>query len=94
MDPLFKASDGSIYRLISARILCQKVVWNGNRVIDPTHVERIREGLKGDISLLNSNPFRVALIKDEDGNEMHYTIAKKDLLKYTKRHVPHILCGK
>lgn len=74
MDPLFKASDGSIYRLISARILCQKVVWNGNRVIDPTHVERIREGLKGDISLLNSNPFRVALIKDEDGNEMHYII--------------------
>ena len=38
------------------------------------HVDRIREGLKGNIPLLNSNPFRLALIKDENGVEMRYII--------------------
>jgi hypothetical protein len=71
---VFVAADGSIYRLFSAKTLSQTPVWKGNRVIDMGHVDRIREGLKGNIPLLNSNPFRLALIKDENGVEMRYII--------------------
>lgn len=63
-----------MYLVIPARSLAQYDVWKGNRVIDMTHVDRIREGLKGNIHLLNSNPFRLALIKDEEGTEMRYII--------------------
>jgi hypothetical protein len=71
---VFVAADGSQYRLFSAKTLSQTPVWKGNRVIDMGHVDRIREGLKGNIQILNSNPFRLALIKDEDGVEMRYII--------------------
>jgi hypothetical protein len=71
---LFKASDGSIYRSMSARTLSQTPVWKGNRVIDSTHVDRIREGLKGDVQLLNSNPFRLAFIKEDEDVVVRYII--------------------
>ena len=71
---LFKASDGSIYRSMSARALSQTPVWKGNRVIDSTHVDRIREGLKGDVKLLNSNPFRLAFIKEDEDIVVRYII--------------------
>jgi hypothetical protein len=70
---LFNTSDGSSYCSYSAKTLSQTPVWKGNRVIDMTHVDRIREGLKGHIQLLNSNPFRVAFIKEED-KEVIYII--------------------
>ena len=70
----FKTTDDSLYLVIPARSFAQYPVWKGNRVIDMTHVDRIREGLKGNIPLLNSNPFRLALIKDEDGVDMRYII--------------------
>jgi hypothetical protein len=70
----FKTTDDSLYLIIPARSFAQYDVWKGNRVIDMGHVDRIREGLKGNIPLLNSNPFRLALIKDENGVEMRYII--------------------
>ena len=70
----FKTTDDSLYLVIPARTFAQYHVWKGNRVIDMGHVDRIREGVKGNIPLLNSNPFRLALIKDEDGIEMRYII--------------------
>jgi len=71
---VFVAADGSMYRLFSARTLSQTPVWKGNRVIDMTHVDRIREGLKGNISLLNSNPFRLAFVKEDEDIVMRYII--------------------
>ena len=59
---------------MSARTLSQIPVWKGNRVIDSTHVDRIREGLKGDVQLLNSNPFRLAFIKEDNDVVTRYII--------------------
>ena len=74
MATLFQSTDGSVYKLMSAKTLSQILVWKGNRVIDMTHVDRIREGIKGNIQLLNSNPFRLAFVKDGDDIVMRYII--------------------
>jgi hypothetical protein len=71
---LFNASDGSKYRIVTARWLSQVPVWKGNRVIDMTHVDRIREGLKGNIPLLNANPFRLAFVKEDNDVVTRYII--------------------
>jgi hypothetical protein len=71
---MFSASDGSQYRIVSARLFCQIPVWHGNRVIDEDHVQKIREGLKNNISLLNSNPYRIALMTEEDGTAKQWII--------------------
>lgn len=71
---LFNASDGSKYRIVTARWLSQVPVWKGNRVIDMTHVDRIREGLKGNIPLLNANPFRLAFVKEDNDIVTRYII--------------------
>jgi hypothetical protein len=71
---LFNASDGSKYRIVTARWLSQVAVWKGNRVIDMTHVDRIREGLKGNIPLLNANPFRLAFVKEDNDIVTRYII--------------------
>jgi hypothetical protein len=74
MTDLFRTTDGSLYRVVSAKWLSNVPVWKGNRVIDMTHVDRIREGLKGNIPLLNSNPFRLAFIKEDDEVVAKYII--------------------
>jgi hypothetical protein len=74
MADLFKSTDGSLYRIVSAKWLSSLPVWKGNRVIDLSHVDRIREGLKGNIPLLNSNPFRLAFIKEDDEVVAKYII--------------------
>ena len=71
---VFKATDGSIYKVVSGRWLSQIPVWKGNRVIDMGHVDRIREGLKGNVQLLNSNPFRLAFVKEDDDIVAKYII--------------------
>lgn len=65
---LFTSADGSGYKVLSARGLSQLPIWNGNRLIDLDHVKRIRESVHGNIKSLNMNPFRVAVIKQEDGS--------------------------
>jgi len=71
---MFSASDGSHYQIASARWLSQIPVWRGNRVIDMTHVEKIRQGIRTNIPLLNSNPYRIAVITEEDGTVKQYII--------------------
>jgi len=74
MADLFRSTDGSLYRVVNAKWLSNVPVWKGNRVIDMGHVDRIREGLKGNIPLLNSNPFRLAFIKEDDEVVAKYII--------------------
>jgi len=74
MASVFTSSDGSTYKSVSAAWLADKEIWKGNRVIDMDHVERIREGINGNITLLNGNPYRLAFIKQEDGSEKPYII--------------------
>ena len=42
---LFTLSDGSIYRSISSRDLIAIPTWKGNRVVDATHVETIKQAV-------------------------------------------------
>jgi hypothetical protein len=65
---IFTTADGSAYKVLSARGLSQLPIWGGNRLIDMDHVRRIRESLNGNIKLLNLNPFRVGVIKQEDNS--------------------------
>jgi hypothetical protein len=71
---MFITSDNSHYKIISARLFCQIPVWRGNRVIDEDHVRKIREGLKNNVSLLNSSPYRIALMTEEDGTAKQWII--------------------
>jgi hypothetical protein len=71
---MFITSDNSHYKIISARLFSQIPVWRGNRVIDEDHVRKIREGLKNNISLLNSSPYRIALMIEEDGTPKQWII--------------------
>lgn len=64
---MFVTADSSHYRSVSARLFSQLPIWRGNRVIDEDHVRKIREGIHGNIFLLNSNPYRIAIIVEEDG---------------------------
>lgn len=65
---MFVSTDNSHYKVLPARIFCQIPIWRGNRVIDEDHVKKIEEGIRGNILLLNSNPYRIAIITEEDGS--------------------------
>ena len=65
---MFVSADNSHYKVLPAKIFCQIPIWRGNRVIDEDHVKKIEEGIRGNIVLLNSNPYRIAIITEEDGS--------------------------
>jgi hypothetical protein len=65
----FISEDGCRYVTMSAREFSKIPIWNGNRLIDEGHVDRIRESLHGNIKLLNSNLYRIILTKNEDGTD-------------------------
>lgn len=89
MTDLFKSTDGSLYRVVGAKWLSSIPVWKGNRVIDMGHVDRIREGLKGNIPLLNSNPFRLAFIKEDDEVVAKYIIDGQHRHHLLKEYFQH-----
>ena len=89
MTDLFKSTDGSLYRVVAAKWLSSLPVWKGNRVIDMGHVDRIREGLKGNIPLLNSNPFRLAFIKEDDEVVAKYIIDGQHRHHLLKEYFQH-----
>jgi hypothetical protein len=66
MNDLFVCSDGSRVRSKSAKWLSKLPIWNGNRLIDPDHVKNIKESLKGNVSQLNLNVFRIVVVPQED----------------------------
>lgn len=70
---LFTATDQSFFKTYSARALSQISVWNGNRVIDLDHIHRIKDAMHS-IKHLNINPFRIALIKNEEGPRSRFII--------------------
>lgn len=70
MNDLFVCSDGSRLRSKSAKWLSKLPIWNGNRLIDPEHVKNIKESLRGNISHLNLNVFRIVVVPQEDGDNL------------------------
>jgi hypothetical protein len=63
---MFQSSDGSSWKIIPASRLSAIEIWKGNRVLDESHVARISESLHGEIEKVNLNPFRIAVIHEEE----------------------------
>ena len=64
---MFQSSDGSSWKIIPASRLSAIEIWKGNRVLDESHVARISESLHGEIEKVNLNPFRIAVIHEDEG---------------------------
>lgn len=63
-EPLHKLHDGSSVRLIQAKELIRIPIWNGNRIINQTHVDKLKASIK-DIKALDFG-FRVVSLAVED----------------------------
>ncbi len=64
---MFKSSDGAVWQQMSARIVSQVPIWNGNRTLDLAHKAQIKENLGSKYEALNINPYRLAQLNNEDG---------------------------
>ena len=62
---IFKSSDGSEWSVSSAREVSNIPVWQGNRVIDRNHANTIENSVQHCIKSLDTNPFRIARIKED-----------------------------
>lgn len=73
MSTVFTSTDGSVYKVLSAKVLSEYPVWKGNRILDEIHVTNIKQTMK-DVKLLNMNPFRIAALKDDENVVHRYII--------------------
>lgn len=73
MSTVFTSTDGSVYKVLSAKVLSEYPVWKGNRILDEIHVTNIKQTMK-DVKLLNMNPFRIAALKDDENIVHRYII--------------------
>jgi hypothetical protein len=71
---VFESSDGSKFKILSARELSTLPIWGGNRVLDEEHVKRIKQTVGANVHRLNLNPFRIAGVIQEDGTCVSYII--------------------
>lgn len=73
MASVFTSTDGSVYKVLSAKLLSEYPIWKGNRILDEIHVTNIKQNMK-DVKLLNMNPFRIAALKDDENVVHRYII--------------------
>jgi hypothetical protein len=66
-------TDGSQLFTISARALSLIPIWKGNRIVDLTHVQQIKDSIKGCINLLDSG---YKIIKYTDDSDITYEDSK------------------
>lgn len=57
--------DGSRLRSIPASELIEIPIWNGNRIIDYSHVQKIKDGIRGNVERLDFG-YRIAKITEMD----------------------------
>lgn len=57
--------DGSRLRTMGARELVEIPIWKGNRIIDMVHVQKIKDGIRGNVQKLDFS-YRVARITETD----------------------------
>ena len=77
-------SDGSVLKKIKAKELVGIPVWKGNRFIDLSHANKIKEAVGNNIENLDSSIFRIVKYKDGDvtqkflvdGQHRQYVIKK------------------
>ena len=57
--------DGSALKVINAKELVRIPVWHGNRIIDISHVQKIKKGINGNVQKLD-NGYRIVTYKEKD----------------------------
>jgi hypothetical protein len=87
--------DGSRLRTLGAKELIEIPIWKGNRIIDMVHVQRIKDGIRGNVQKLEFS-YRVARITEMDagGNPitMSYVIDGQHRHKVLCDHYKENLC--
>lgn len=87
--------DGSRLRTMGARELIEIPIWKGNRIIDMSHVQKIKDGIRGNVQRLDFS-YRVARITETDagGNPvtMSYVIDGQHRHKVLCDHYKENLC--
>lgn len=66
--------DGSRLRAIGARELIEIPIWKGNRIIDMVHVQKIKDGIRGNVQKLDFS-YRVARITEVDAGGNSITMS-------------------
>lgn len=66
MEFLHSYNDGSCLYRMSARSLCQIPIWKGNRIIDPAHVQQLKNSIGENIVMLDSG-YKIIRYEEEDG---------------------------
>jgi hypothetical protein len=66
--------DGSRLRSIPASELIEIPIWNGNRIIDYTHVQKIKDGIRGNVERLDFG-YRIARITEMDAGFNPVTVS-------------------
>ena len=64
---LHKLSDGSSLRIMGAKELIRIPIWKGNRIIDQSHVDTIKNSIKGNVRALDFGYRIVSLMVDDAG---------------------------
>lgn len=66
--------DGSRLRIMGAKELTKIPIWKGNRIIDASHVQKIKDGIRGNVQKLDFS-YRIAMITETDAGENPVTMS-------------------
>jgi hypothetical protein len=95
MNTLHSLHDGSQLKLITAKELIKLPVWKGNRIIDHTHVEKLKSSICSEITKLDFG-YRIATYTEIDaGNNKilrSYIIDGQHRHQVLKDHFDTIMC--
>ena len=70
MEFLHKYNDGSCLYRMSARAICRVPIWKGNRIMDMTHVQQLKQSIGEKITTLDSGYKIIRYTEEEEKGEM------------------------
>lgn len=73
---LFQHADGSKLNKMKVSQLIRFEIWHGNRILDSSHKEKIKQETQGNIRVLDSKPYHVVTYTEqtEEGSKPHTVI--------------------
>lgn len=85
---IFKSNDGSVWRKIPASKLCLYPIWEGNRIIDHSHIKDLEERIGiNNANILNSSIFRTITIWSEDDSMNTFIIDGQHRIEIIKKYL-------
>lgn len=83
MSTLHRLHDGSVVQLLSAKDLVRLKSWNGNRILDTAHVQKIKESVGEDIKRLDFG-YRIVTFDETDAGG--HTVKVSQIIDGQHRH--------